>query len=452
VPFGSGGRRIRARAFILTAVFLAVAAAGCTTRGADEGKIAISYTRWGDPAELDSTKEIIGHFMAENPDVIVRVDVVSWQQYWQKLTTAVLTGTAQDVWLVSPAYIEQYAAAGHVMDLMPFVEADPDFDLDDYFTFAFHDFSFAGEGRDLHPVPYGEGGLYAFTRDFNFRLLYYNRDHFDAAGVAYPTEEWTWDEYLEAGRKLTIDFDGDGIIDQWGIYGMDYTSLAAAAGGRTFDVENLRGNNAPREGNTIIYDAMQFCYDLIHVHGVSPSPSIQLEGDAFVTGKASMIIEGVWEIRHFNQARHLWDIASIPLPSKDHKRMANPGGVAHCVYSGTKNPEAAWRLVKFLSGDKSQRELGRSGTSVPVLKSAVFSEDFLAPFDRPPKESYPIIFKNLNVTEHHPRFIRGYLEYMKESRQLVQGVWLGVRTPLEGCKLLDETVDSIVREQYGEER
>jgi len=428
------------------------AASGCTTRGAEEGKTAISYTRWGDPAELDSTRELLAEFMRENPDIVVRADIVSWQEYWQKIATATLTGTAQDVWLISPAYVEQYAAAGHLLDLMPFIESDPSFDVDDYFPYAFDDFSFAGEGKKMHNVPFGEGALYAFTRDYNFSLLYYNRDHFDAAGVSYPTENWTWDDLLDAARKLTIDFDGDGVVDQWGVYSLDYRALVSAAGGEVIDVANRRGNFSPREGNTLVYDAIKFCHDLIHVHHVSPSPSIQLEGDAFVTGKASLIIEGVWEIRHFNQSKSLWDIASVPLRSRETKRRRVPGGVAHCIYSGTKHPEAAWRLVKFLSGETSQRALARSGTSVPVLKSAAYSDDFLAPFDRPPKSSYDILYDNMKVTGYRPRFIRGYLEFMKESRQLLQQVWLGSVTALEGCRIMDETIENIVAEQYGEDR
>ena len=436
--------------FLICVLIAITATASCSTRGAEEGKTAISYTRWGDPAELDSTRELMAQFMLENPDIVVRVDIVSWQEYWQKMATATLTGTAQDVWLISPAYVEQYAAAGHMMDLMPFIEADPTFNVDDYFDYAFDDFSFAGEERDMHNVPFGQGRLYAFTRDYNFSILYYNRDHFDAAGVAYPTEDWIWDDVLAAAKKLTIDFDGDGVVDQWGVYSLDYRALVSAAGGEVIDVENRRGNFSPREGNTLVHDAIKFCHDLIHVHNVSPSPSIQLEGDAFVTGKASMIIEGVWEIRHFNQSKALWDIASVPLERTDTKRRRVPGGVAHCMYSGTRHPEAAWRLIKFLSGETSQRALARSGTSVPVLRSAAHSDDFLAAFDLPPRSSYNILYDNMKVTEYRPSFIRGYLEFMKESRQLLQQVWLGSLTPLEGCRIMDETLDRIVAEQYGE--
>ena len=131
---------------LLLIVCLAALAAGCNTQGPDEGKLILAYTRWGDPAEMESTRELIAQFERENPDIAVRVDVVSWGQYWQKMKTAVVTGTAQDVWLISPAYVEEYASAGHLLDLTPYIESDPTFDIKDYFPRAFDDFSFIGEG------------------------------------------------------------------------------------------------------------------------------------------------------------------------------------------------------------------------------------------------------------------------------------------------------------------
>jgi hypothetical protein len=95
--------------------------------------------------------EIIAEFMRENPDVVVRVDVVSWQQYWAENGNGRPDRHGPGRLAHEPAYVEQYAAAGHLMNLTPFIEADPQFSLDDYFPFAFDDFCFAGQGKDLRP-------------------------------------------------------------------------------------------------------------------------------------------------------------------------------------------------------------------------------------------------------------------------------------------------------------
>ncbi len=191
---------MRPKTLLLAAVVLA-SLLGCSARSGDKGKVILTYTRWGDPAEVESTRELIAQFERENPDIQVRVDIVGWGQYWQKMKTATVTNTAQDVWLMSPAYLEQYASAGHLMDLMPFVKADPTFKEDDYFPHAFDAYSYAGQGEDLRPVKFGQGKLFGFTRDYNGSILYYNRDHFDALGLAYPDETWTWDAWYRPPRS-----------------------------------------------------------------------------------------------------------------------------------------------------------------------------------------------------------------------------------------------------------
>jgi multiple sugar transport system substrate-binding protein len=436
------------RKSVLLLALLVAALAGCSTKGADEGKTAVAYTRWGDPAELESTRELIAQFMKENPDIVVRVDVVAWRQYWQKMSTAVVTGTAQDVWLVAPSHFEQYVAAGHVLDLTPFMERDG-VDPADYLDGCFEEFCYARTATDMRNVPLSEGHMYAFPRDYNCSVLFYNRDHFDAAGVPYPADDWTWADMAAAARKLTIDFDGDGIIDQWGTSPPSQWTLAGTVGGSIVDAVARRGSCAPANGDTRVLDAFTFCRDVIYKHRAAPPPTIQLEGDTFITGKTSMIIEGVWEFRNFNRSKYLWDIAPVPVDVKGRPREREAGGTGHCIYSKSKVPEAAWQLVKFLSSDLSQRELGRSGTSVPSLISAGRSADFLAPFDRPSREKHDVIFRSLAQGKYKPAYTRGYLEYENYARQTLQSVWLGTRTPEEACLLIDKETDRVLAEQYG---
>ena len=57
---------------------------------------------------------------------------------------------------------------------------------------------------------------YGLPRDFQTIVLFYNKDMFDAAGMAYPTASWTWDDLRAAAKQLTLDKNGDGIADQYG--------------------------------------------------------------------------------------------------------------------------------------------------------------------------------------------------------------------------------------------
>ncbi|MFB3894411.1 MAG: sugar ABC transporter substrate-binding protein [Phycisphaerae bacterium] len=418
----------------------------CSARNVQKGKVMLTYTRWGDPAEMESTRELIAEFERQNPDIEVRVDVVSWGQYWQKMKTATVTGSAQDVWFMSPAFVEEYASAGHLLDLMPFIKGDSSFNADDYFPGAFDDFSYAGEGDSLHPVPFGQGKLFAFTRDYNCSFLYYNRDHFDALGLPYPTNEWTWDDLVQTARKLTIDFNGDGVIDQWGYGGLNYTAFASAIGAQPLDVKRHKSTYSSEQ----MLKSIAFCQDMIYKYEVHPPPMIRIdETESFVTGKVSMTVAGIWNVRAYCRSEYRWDIAIVPTDAKERKYCAPGGGMGHCVYARTAHPNEAWRLVKFLSSEAGQRELARSGTSVPVLKKAAMSAGFLAGFDRPPRTSFPTIFQALSGRSSRASYARGYMEYTRRTSEIIDQVWRNQLAPADACRQIDAAVDAVLAEQYG---
>ena len=89
-----------------------------------------------------------------------------------------------------------------LLNLQPYIDADPAF----------------LEG--IYPGPLATykrpDGYYGLPRDFQTIVLFYNKDLFDAAGVAYPTDDWTLQDLRDAAQKLTVDKDGDGVNDQWG--------------------------------------------------------------------------------------------------------------------------------------------------------------------------------------------------------------------------------------------
>src|SRR5439155_215825 len=60
--------------------------------------------------------------------------------------------------------------------------------------------------------------LYALPKGYTPLLVVYNKDLFDRARIPYPTDDWTWDDFLRIAQRLTRDTDGDGVIDQWGSY------------------------------------------------------------------------------------------------------------------------------------------------------------------------------------------------------------------------------------------
>ncbi len=164
----------------------------------------ITYLLWGSPQEGEVWTQIAAAFEATHPDINVTVEVADWDSYWEKLRVQMAGGTPPDVFAMDAPLYPDWQARGVLLNLQPYLDADPAL-LDGVYPITL----------DAYKTPEGMFGL---PRDFQTIVLYYNKDMFDAAGVAYPTADWTYADFRSAAKTLTLDKDGDGSTDQWGFW------------------------------------------------------------------------------------------------------------------------------------------------------------------------------------------------------------------------------------------
>ncbi|MTI61759.1 MAG: sugar ABC transporter substrate-binding protein [Firmicutes bacterium] len=148
-----------------------------------------------DPTAVEVDKTIIERFEKMNPGVKVELAHADLENLLPKLSAMLLAGTAPDVAFCSPMYVP------------PLVEQEFLEPLD----YLFIDI---GDIPKNMVTPNSENKIYDIPLAMESRPLYYRKDLFEEAGVKPPT---TFDEWLEAARKLTVDTDGDGNIDQYGM-------------------------------------------------------------------------------------------------------------------------------------------------------------------------------------------------------------------------------------------
>ncbi len=152
---------------------------------AASAQTTITYAIW-DNNQLPVHEQIAAAFEAENPDIKVDIQVVPWGNYWDKLQTAVAGGEAYDVFWMNGPNFPVYASNGVIMNLQDRVMSD-----------ALDTSVYPEALVNLYSL---DGDLYGLPKDFDTIALYYNKDLFDAAGLDYPTADWTWDD-LKAPRK-----------------------------------------------------------------------------------------------------------------------------------------------------------------------------------------------------------------------------------------------------------
>jgi multiple sugar transport system substrate-binding protein len=319
----------------------------------------IEYAIWGDPAELRSQSAIVDDFRAANPNITVDVTVSDWDAYWEKLLTGLAGGAAPDVFAMDGPLGNDYQKRDVLLDLTPLVAADG-YDLGQLDANAVKQFT----TRD--------GKVFGLPRDLNTTALYYNKAMFDAAGIPYPDDTWDWAKLVEVGKQLTLDKDGDGTVDQWGLYtettDMEnaWSSFVWQAGG---DILNADGT-ATALDKPESAAGIQFLQDLIWKHKVAADPAIFAEtGDAFEQGVAAMEINGSWLVPTHEAAGINLGIA--PLPKGAAGRASSVNATGAVIAKTTKSPEAAWELVKYLSSPAAQEKIMALRASVPVNKEVL---------------------------------------------------------------------------------
>jgi len=334
----------------------AIAAISLGSPGCGRRETPLTLFTWTRPAELAANQRLCKQFEANHPGLRVEIVNEPGDRAMDKLQAMVAAGNPPDVMSIHGAYFIPMAANGALMDLEPFIRADPGFELKDFYP------------RLVETCRY-QGKLYSLPRYTSVYVLFYNRDLFDAAGLNYPDASWTWDDYLAAAQQLTVDTPDPEkrrmgcVIDFWGarIYPWVW-----ANGGEILD----------STGKVCLLDrpeaqeALQFLVDLRHKWKVCPATTMAERRQniaMFTNGKVAMFQTGAWDIQAMQEAKTLrWDIAPLPR-KKQHATLL--GTENYAIAAGTKHPQEAWELFKFLLGPHAQETMGRELEKQPSRQS-----------------------------------------------------------------------------------
>ena len=368
---------------------------------------SLSYLMWGSPQEAEAWAVVVKGFEAAHPDIKVNVEVADWDSYWQKLQVQVAGGTPPDVFAMDAPLYMDWQSRGVLLNLQPYLDREPGI-LDGVYPVTLEAYKTAD-------------GIYGLPRDFQTIVLYYNKDMFDAGGVAYPTEAWTYDDFRTAAKALTLDKDGDGAVDQWGFWDGGYDmepfwgALVWAYGG---DVVNAAAGKT-LIGSPAAVAAFQLMSDMWVTDKSMPTEQ-QLAAygwDGFLSGVAAMGVSGHWSIPEYSAVAFKWDIAPMPMGPAGRATSVNSAGFV--IAKDSKNPEAAWEFVKYAFSDAGQAELAKIGLAIPVRMSVAESEAYLG---QATKIDHSIYVKALDYARMKPVF-KGYEEWSGAVGDALHMIW-----------------------------
>lgn len=368
--------------------------------------VELSLMGWSSSdAENTRLQEMIDTFNEQNADINVTLNQVP--EYDTALQTAIAGGEPPDVFYIDSFRLPDFVEAGALMPIGDQLDNPADFYPNLRAAFTVDD------------------TFWCPPKDFSTLALQYNTDLFDAAGLDYPTPDWTWDDLRSAAEQLT---DADA-----GVYGMVLSPdlarwiafLYQAGGSMTDDGFTTMTLDSPEA-----QEAMEFYLGLV-TDGYAAQPS-DLDsgwpGEAFGKGVAAMAVEGNWIVPFLNdQFPDLnWGVTELP---------AGPGGqatmsftVCYGVPVNAAHPEESIRLANWLTGEEGMAQWSGLGLAMPTRASLRDSwlEQYpdLEPFLEGANYSYPWQFRP------------GFQDVMDTLNAGLQQAFTGTFTP---AQVLEET-------------
>lgn len=265
----------------LLVVLLVLGVAPLTTRAQD--KVTITISTWAGVDEAAELQGLLDEINANNDEYEIVHQPIPADYYTTVKTQLAAPGTGADMYWMDQNNMA-LASEGVFMSLNDcLAEAEP---------------GTAGDLNDYYPgilaVNEFDGEVYGLPWIAQPVIVYYNKALFDAAGLEYPTSDWTWDTFTELAKALTLDTDGDGEVDQWGFTNNSWPPpyiFVWQAGG---ELINEDFSEAPIDSPEFV-EGFEFYLSTAYNPEMSPSREVIAEqgfGEMFKAGKIAMFMGG----------------------------------------------------------------------------------------------------------------------------------------------------------------
>lgn len=344
--------------------------------------VTLTMAGWGGTSE-PQFKRMIAEFERTHPNIKVQYSVVTGNDYWTKLQLGFATGTGFDVFWMHPKNAYMYMPEGALLNLTPYMNADK-FDLNSY------------DEKFKIPFRY-KGNMYAIPSFYNDIVVYYNKKLFKDAGLDVPKTNWTWDDMLAMGKKLTK---RDGAkVKTYGIgaeiAGETFTyNFILQNGGKLYSEDKSKCViDSPENRETI-----QWLLDLVYKYQVFPTPSELAETNSrsmFQNNMIGILVDGSWMLKAYADALGAENLGIMELPMRKVKNsVVNNNGYA--AMAKTKHPKEAWELLKFLAGDFSSKTISELYIPCPAGDSTMWAKPY------PASTGIANVFSTLSFSTPYP--------------------------------------------------
>lgn len=330
--------------------------AGCSTteettepqETTDEEVVEIVLSGWAaSPEETELLEQTLKDFEAKYPNIKVKHDVIN-SQYMDVMKTRLIGGEAADVFYLDSSEAPALIETGVLEPLDEYIANTPDFDMEDY-------------EKPLLEAFQEDGKTYGLPKGYSTLGLFYNKKMFEEANLEVPT---TFEEFREVSKQLTKGDEvyGFGVAPE--LARMYY--IAESKGGKVV-TDDLASFADPK-----VVEGLQPIVDMHLVDKSIAQPSevgASWGGEMFGQGKTAMVIEGNWAIPYLQNNFPELDFGIAEVPTIDGKNGTMAYTVSYVMNKDSKNKDAAWKLISYLTGKEGMETWTSKGFELPSRKS-----------------------------------------------------------------------------------
>jgi multiple sugar transport system substrate-binding protein len=392
--------KLRVRLAAWVSIVTAAAAMSSCAKKQSDAETAIRFWQFWDVGVI---APIIAEFEKQNPGVRVEVEQLTWATGLEKIQAALASGTQPDVCELGSTWLPRFSYEGVLEDVTSIYEAERD---------SFLMWESALWKDRVYGLPWVQGS----------RVLFVNRDLFRRAGLDPDQPPRTWDELLEASRRIGALGEGvygfgQNIGEKYVLY-KKFMAFAWGNGGEVFDEEGNIVVNSPA-----MLEALEFYLELAP-HSLQEKQEVL--DQYFKTGKLGMQISGAWNVKNYALEAPTLDygVALVPKPAADRgEHVSFAGAEMLVVFKGSPRRDAAIKLARFLQSYPQARAVSLAAGSVfPAARAALDDPTFT----RDPRIR---VFVEQSLTSRTPPAHPGWIEMEEVIDRAVEEAMYGRRAP-----------------------
>ena len=299
-------------------------------------------------------------------DKSVKISVQTFADYQQAMNNYIATDSMPDIVWCTGDYHAPYSSTGHYEDLTPYFERDG-IDLSKYYKT-----SIDSARLTIDPKAENYNSVWFMPRDYNRLTIMYNKDIFDKAKMEYPTNDWTWEDFLATCRTLREKMNNNEKGLSKFMYPADlllsdnvgmFTALTTE-GGSIVDEKGDSNINATE--TQLAYEALRgYVSEGLFLNPTTSASVSFARNTIAMNACVRPVIPG-----YINDVN--LDFVSYPLSDTT---MVGAGCSGYAIASTSKHKEEAWKFIKFIGSEEGQRAFATTAGCVPVLKSVAEDEN-----------------------------------------------------------------------------